>query len=370
MIKILRRIISLIKKEFAVIWRDPKSRFLIIMPPIMQLFIFAHAVTMEVKNIDMAVFDQCQSRESRDLTDKFHMSKWFRTIYIVNTQKELSKNLNSQKIQLAIIIPNDFSKKIIRKKPAEIQIIVDGRQTNSAAIASNYASEIISNYEDELFGKRKTPKIDLDVRNWYNTNLTFLWYSVISLITILALVITLLLTALSIARERELGTFDQLIVSPLNAVEILIGKTVPPLCISVILTIFMTTVAVFCFKIKFVGNFVIFIISTIFALLAIVGVGLFISSICTTQQQAILGCFTFQTPSVILSGFISPIEDMPKFFQIIAYCNPTKYFMTITKGIFFKNMPSCEVFYNTIFLFLIAVVTLSLAGIMFKKKLD
>src|SRR5574344_166506 len=141
MILEIRRIISLIKKEFSVIWRDPKSRFLIIFPPIMQLFIFAHAVTMEVKNIDMDILDECQSIQSRELISKFHASKWFRTISIVNTPSRFKKDLNTQKIQLVLIIPTDFSKKLKIKQPNSIQIIVDGRQTNSAAIASNYASQ-------------------------------------------------------------------------------------------------------------------------------------------------------------------------------------------------------------------------------------
>src|SRR5574344_2636621 len=364
-----RRILALIRKEFIMIWKDKKSRSIILALPIIQLFIFANAITMEVTNIDLVILDRSNTFQSRELISRFDASTRFRTLYYADNERDLKQYIELQKAQLGLEIENDFAKKIKSKTPTSVQIIADGRQTNSASIASAYASQIVTQYANEEISSNSS-SINYVIRNWFNTNLDYKWYILQVLVTLLALVVTLLLTALSIAREREMGTFDQLIVSPLNAVEILIGKTVPPLCISVILTIFMTTVAVFCFKIKFVGNFVIFIISTIFALLAIVGVGLFISSICTTQQQAILGCFTFQTPSVILSGFISPIEDMPKFFQIIAYCNPTKYFMTITKGIFFKNMPSCEVFYNTIFLFLIAVVTLSLAGIMLKKKLD
>src|SRR5574344_310148 len=275
MIESIRRIESMIKKEFSVIWRDPKSRFLIIMPPLMQLFIFAHAVTMEVKNIDMAVWDECNTEQSRELINKFSKSDRFSKIYFVRTEKELRSKADSQKIQLAMIIPSDFSKNLKAEKPTSIQLIVDGRQTNSAAITGNYASEIMRNFENEFFPQKRVPAINIEVRNWYNPNLTFIWYSVISLITIIALVITLLLTALSIARERELQTFERLTVSPLNSFEILVGKTIPPLFISVMLTIFMTFVAVNYFKIKFVGNFILFLASTFFALLSIVGVGLF-----------------------------------------------------------------------------------------------
>lgn len=368
----LRRIISLIKKEFAVIWRDPKSRALIIFPPLMQLLIFAHAVTMEVKNIDVAFWDKSQTPQSRNLAEMFHSSKWFRKIYFIQSDVELKKDINTQKVQMALIIPSDFAKNILNKKNTDIQIIVDGRQTNSAAIGSSYATEIIKNYETEFakFNIKKTGSINFQVRNKYNPNLIFMWYTVVSLMAILALVITLLLTALSIARERERGTFDQLIVSPLSPFEILIGKIIPPLCIAVLLTIFMMFIAINCFKTPFTGSFFVFIIATIFSLLSIVGIGLFISSICFTQQQAILGCFLFQSPAVILCGFVSPIEDMPKIFQYLTCINPLRFFMVITKGLFFKNMPTSEVLVNLFPLMIIAIFTLSLATWSFKRQLD
>lgn len=365
-----RRILALIRKEFLAIWKDPKSRTLIIIPPLLQLFIFANAITMEIRNIDMAVLDYNNSVQSRELISRFEHSKWFRKIIYVRTPQEVKHLIETQKVQIAMEINNDFSKNIHSKTPTTVQIILDGRQTNSAAIANGYASQIISGYSNEVSPALNKAKVNVVVRNWFNPNLEYKWFLLVSIITMLALMISLLLTAMSIARERELGTFDQLIVSPLSSFEILVGKIVPPLCIAMFLTCFMTIIAVICFKIPFVGSVWLFLLSTFTALLSIVGVGLFISSLCKTQQQAILGVFTFQMPAVLLSGFVSPVEDMPKFLQVIDIFNPVKYFMILSKGIFLKGMSFADVMANIIPLILIAVLTLSVAGWTFKRKLD
>lgn len=365
-----KRILALIKKEFLSIWRDPKSRMLILIPPIMQLFIFAYAITMEIKNIDMVVLDRNNSVESRELITRFSDSKWFRKIIYVHNENEVKEAIDNQDVLMALEINSDFSKNIYAKKPTDVQVIVDGRQTNSAAIASNYATQIIGSYENDIGLKTPKPSIQADIRSWYNPNLQYIWHTLISLTVILGMVITLLLTALSVARERELGTFDQLLVSPATTFEILAGKTIPPLCIAMCLTTFMTCMAVFFFKVPFVGSIPLFFLSMFVALFSIVGVGLFVSSLCKTQQQAILGAFTFQMPATLLSGFVSPIEDMPKIFQIITYADPIRFYLAIQKGIFLKDMSVFDVFTNLVPLMILAFVTLSLAGWMFKRKLD
>lgn len=365
----LRRILSLIKKEFLAIWRDPKSRTLIIVPPILQLTIFAHAVTMEIKNIDMAVLDKSNTVQSRELINGFEHSRWFKSVKSVGNEAEIRYLIDTQKIQLALNINSDFDKKLKQKSPTSVQVIVDGRQTNTASIASNYASTIISQFEAKN-APRGGAKINVETRSWFNPNMDYLWFTVISLVAMLSLIVTLLLTSLSIAREKELGTFDQLLVSPLSPPEILIGKTIPPLAIAFILTCFMTFMAVFAFKVPFVGNFLVFLVANFFALLAIVGVGLFISSICKTQQQAILGAFTFQMPAVLLSGFISPIADMPVFLQYATYLNPLRFYMVIAKGLFLKGISMGDLIMNLIPLIVVAAITLSVANWMFKRKLD
>ena len=364
----LRRVLALIKKEFITIWNDPKSRAIIVAMPIMQLLIFSNAATMEVRNIDAVVLDRSQSVESRELLSRFENSPRFRTFYYVDNEQDFQKKLDTQKVQIGINIQNDFSRNIKSGKGTAVQVIADGRQTNSAAIASAYASQIIAGYNAELTGNSGVG-INATVRNWFNPNLEYKWYILTVIVAMLALVTTLILTSLSVARERELGTFDQLIVSPLSSFEILLGKSIPPLIIAMTLTMIMVGIIVVFFHIPFVGNILLFLVSILISLLAIVGVGLFISSICNTQQQAILSVMTFMMPAVLLSGFISPIEDMPVFLQYLTYLNPVRFFMVLSRGLFLKGMGIEEVIANVIPLLLIASITLTLASRTFKRKL-
>lgn len=364
----LLRLIALIKKEFIVIWNDPKTRGIVIGLPFVMFFVFSYAITMEVKNIDVTVLDMCNSFESRTLISKFKNSPNFRKIYYVHDFEELKNKIDTQKSLIGLYINNDFSKNIKAQKQVFVEIITDGRQTNSASIAGSYATQIINAYNLEL--SNISSGINIIVRNWFNQNLEYRWYLLTVLIALLALVVTLLLTALSVARERELGTFDQLIISPLSTFEILLGKTIPPFLIAWGVTTLMSLITMFVFKIPFLGNFLYFFVSIALSLFSIVGVGLFISSVAKTQQQAILGIITFQMPAILLSGFVSPVEDMPQFLQILTYANPLRFFLRITRCIFLKGMGIEDILTNLIPLMLIAVITLSLAAWMFKRKLD
>ena len=364
----LRRVAALMKKEFITIWNDPKSRAIIVAMPIMQLLIFSNAATMEVRNIDTVVLDRSQSVESRELLSRFENSPRFRNFYYVDNEKEFQEKLDTQRVQIGINIPNDFSRGIKSKRGTNVQIISDGRQTNSAAIGSGYASQIVNLYNAELTGNSGT-QINPTVRNWFNPNLEYKWYILTVIVAMLSLVTTLILTSLSIARERELGTFDQLIVSPLSSFEILLGKSIPPLVIAMTLTMIMVGIIIVFFHVPFVGSIFLFFISILISLLAIVGVGLYISSICNTQQQAILSVMTFMMPAVLLSGFISPIEDMPLALQYLTYLNPVRFFMVLSRGIFLKGMGVSDVIANITPLIIIALITLTLASRTFKRKL-
>lgn len=363
----LSRVIALIKKEFITIWHDPKIKRIIVALPLLQLLIFSNAVTMEVKNIDVVVLDRSCSFESRELLARFENSPRFRDFYYVDHEKAFREKIDMQAVQIGICIPNNFAREIKSGRGVSVQIISDGRQTNSAAIAIGYANQIIAMHNAELTGQQIG--IDMRVRNWFNPNLDYKWYILTVIIAMLSLVTTLILTSLSIARERELGTFDQLIVSPLSSTEILVGKSVPPLCIALALTMVMTGIIVVFFEVPFVGSLGLLFVSILISLLAIVGIGLFISSICKTQQQAILSAMTFVMPAVLLSGFISPIEDMPQLLQYLTYLNPVRFFMVLTKGILLKGMTLSDVAMNIIPLIIIASVTLTLAGRTFKRKL-
>lgn len=369
MIDRINRIIALMKKEFIVIWADSKNRAIILGLPLIQLFIFANAITMEVKNINVAVLDRNKSVESRELLSRFEHSPRFNKFYYVDNEAELKNKIDNQKVQIGIYINNDFSRNLKSLKPSDVLIITDGRQTNSAAITASYATQIISDYEKDI-SNNNVAVINPSIRNWFNPNLEYRWYILTVIVSMLATVITLLLTALSIAREREMGTFDQLIVSPLSAFEILVGKTIPPLVIAMFLTSFMTFLVIVIFKILFIGSLLLFFISIFISLFSIVGVGLFISSISNTQQQAILGVLTFQMPAILLSGFISPVEDMPIALQYLTLLNPIRFFMVLVRGIFLKGMTLSDVILNWIPLILIGILSLYFAKRTFKRRLD
>lgn len=363
-----RKVLALIKKEFITIWNDPKTKGIIFGMPLMQLLIFSNAATMEVRNIDVAVLDRSNTVESRELLSRFENSPRFRKFYYAENEKEFQNKIDTQRVQIGLYINNDFAKKIKSNRATSIQVISDGRQTNSAAIATGYATQIISNYSNELTGQNGAI-INPNVRNWFNPNLEYKWYILTVIVAMLSLITTLILTSLSIARERELGTFDQLIVSPLSSFEILLGKSIPPLIIAMTLTMVMVGIIIVFFHIPFVGSIFLFFISILISLLAIVGVGLYISSICNTQQQAILSAMTFMMPSVLLSGFISPIEDMPVILQYLTYLNPVRFFMILSRGLFLKGMGIENVILNIIPLLVIASITLTLASRTFKRKL-
>ncbi len=367
----INRLKSLIIKEFLSVFKDPKNRALIVIPPIMQLFVFAPAITLEIKNIDLAVLDYSASYQSRELVSRFYNSPWFKKIRYEKDLKSFKNDINLKNSHAGIIIQNDFANNISKKETSNIFVVLDGRQTNSAGILSGYISEIISNYNKELQNRYdiKGSDVNLEIRNWYNSNILYEWFLTVNLIVMLSLVLALLLSAMSIARERELGTFNQLLVSPLTYDEILIGKTIPPLVISVILTLIITLVVIYVFDIPFRGNVFLYVLTIFTSLFSIIGIGLFISSISYTQQMALLGAFSFEMPAVLLSGFVSPIEDMPKFFQIIASFNPIKYYMHTVKGIYFKNMSAPTVIENLVPLFLIAIITLGVARWSFKNQL-
>ena len=253
----LIRLISLIKKEFITIWEDKRTRAIIMVMPFMMFFVFSAAITMEVRNIDMAVLDNSNSFESKSLIEKFDNSPYFRKIYYVNGFEELKEKIDTQKVLIGVYINNDFSKNIKANKQVSVEIITDGRQTNSASIAGSYATQIINGYNMEL--TKSVSPVNISVRNWFNANLEYRWYVLTVIVSLLALVVTLLLTALSVARERELGTFDHLIITPLSSFEILLGKTIPPFILALTVTSIMSFLAVTVFKIPFAGNPFIFL---------------------------------------------------------------------------------------------------------------
>lgn len=368
----LKRIKALFIKELFILVRDPKSRTLLIGPPIIQLLIFTFAATLEVQNVSLVILNQDAGRHGKEIVHRLHGSPTFTHLYFADSHKELARYVDEQTVIAALAIPVDFSRDLDSGNSAGLQVILDGRRSNSAQIVNGYINRLVLQYGRELEaeGGRAT-FLPLTVeRNWFNANLLYMWFTVPSLVGVLSMIIALIVTALSVARERELGTFDQLLVSPLRPLEILAGKTFPAVFIGFTEGIAIWAVGVFVLGIPFTGSFFLLALTVLLFMLSIVGVGLFISAIAKTQQQAILGAFVFLVPAVCLSGYAAPVENMPLWLQKATWLNPLKHALITLKGLFLKDMPASDVWANTWPLLVIGVVSLVLSGWFFSRRLE
>ena len=364
------RIRALIIKELLAILRDKKSRMVLIVPPLMQLFIFSFAATQEVKNQTLAILNLDHGQPALTLEQDFTAAATFSGVIHLQRPEEIPAVINDQQAIAVLWIPHNFSRDLERGQAAGVSFILDGRKTNAAQIVQGYAGRILDRYRATRAGKGQQSGVSLVARNWFNPNLEFRWFTVPSLVCILTTVIGLIVTGLSVAREREMGTFEQLLVSPLHPLEILIGKALPALLIAMLEGSLIVLVGVFLLRVPFNGSLPLLFGSMGVFLLAIIGVGLFVSSLSMTQQQAVLGSFMFLVPATILSGFASPIENMPHWLQTISYGNPLRYFMAIVRGIFLKDVPATVVWAQTWPMAIIACVTLSMATWLFKKRME
>ncbi len=368
----LNRIIALIIKEFHAIWRDKKSRAVLVIPPIIQLFIFAFAATLEVKNVSIGIVNRDGGNQSIELIERFQGTPTFSKITFLPTVEAARGFIDNQQGMAVVSIDSQFSKNLAAGRNADIQLLLDGRKSNASQIVAGYAAVIVGQFNIDFAAKAglSLGSTVLVPINWFNPNLLYYWFNIPSLVGILTLLVALILTSLSVARERELGTFDQLLVSPVTPVEILFGKLLPSIFISMVEGSFIIFSAVFIFNIPLTGSLALLYLSMFVFVICIVGVGLFISSLCNTQQQAILGASLFMTPSIILSGFATPIENMPVWLQPFTFLVPLRYFLVIAKGIFLKAMPWEIVLSNLWPMAIIAFVTLWAATWFFHHKLE
>ena len=366
------RIGYLIVKELLAVWRDPKSRFLLLAPPLIEMLIFANAATQEVKNVSIAVFNQDLGVYARDLVARFEGSPNFREVRHLQGEQEIASVIDSRGALMVVQIGEDFSRQVVAGRPARVQLILDGRRSNAAQILASYAEQIVNQYNVELAQVHPAPPPASTVmaRIWFNPNMDAAWSTVPSLVVVLSALGGLMVTALSVARERELGTFEQLLVSPLSPGEIVIGKSIPAFFIGMAEGTVMVVAAVFIFRVPLSGSLVLLYAGMAAFLLAVIGVGLFVSSLAKTQQQAILGAFSCMVPMTLLSGFASPIENMPDWMQSLTLANPYRYFIVIVKGVFLKSLPLGDVLSNLWPLALIAAVTLSASTRLFRRRAE
>jgi ABC-2 type transport system permease protein len=334
--------------------------------------IFAYAATQEVKNVNMAVLNHDSGVYARDLVARFEGSPNFRSVRHLQAERDIAPAIDSRSVLMVLCIREDLSRLAAAREPAAVQLILDGRSSNTSQILAGYAEAIIDGYNAELAlaGASSPPASSVVSRVWFNPNQDALWSTVPSLLAILVALEGLMVTALSVARERELGTFDQLLVSPLSPAEIVVGKTVPAMLIGLGEGTLVLAVATLYFRVPLSGSLLLLYAAMTAYLLAVVGIGLFISSLALTQQQAILGTFACMVPMVLLSGFASPVENMPDWLQTATLINPLRHFIVIVKGVFLKAMPAAAMLQNLWTLGVLAMLSLSAATWLFRRRTE
>jgi ABC-2 type transport system permease protein len=368
-----RRVVAMTIKELWALLRDPRGRLTLIAPPILQLALFGFAATLEVKDIDLGVYDRDGGGYSQELIQRLAGSPNVKRIVPLSSPEEVKDALDNGKVIGVLNIDERFSRDIAAGRLATVQAVYDGRRSNAAQIVNGYVGQIVGGFGAEL---RSAPATrsgggeGTEIINWFNPDLNYMWFTMPSLIVTLAALSVLSVTGQSIARERELGTFDQLMVSPLRTWEILTGKIIPAILLGAFnATIFLILIPLL-FHVPFRGSVILFYLALFCYLFALVGVGLFISIVSRTQQQAFLGMFLSTVPLILLSGFTSPVDNMPSWLQVVAQVDPLKHFIIIVEGLFLKGMGAGDVFANLWPLVVIASVTLTGSALFFRARME
>ena len=331
-----QRVFELLRKEFRQIRRDPRLLRVIFVAPVVQLVIFGYAVSTDVRNTSAFVVDLDQTRASRELVSAFTASGYFRVVGSSLRPADLADALARGDAVLGIEIPRGYAADL-SKAGARVQLLLDGTNSNIATIARGYAERIVQRHAQSLLGQAAVVGVDLRERAWYNPALESRNYNVPAVVGTIMMLISLLLTSLAIVREREIGTLEQLLVSPLRPGEIIAGKTLPFAIIAMIDLVVITGLALLWFRVPFAGSFPLLLLASAFYLLAALGLGLLVSTISSTQQEAFLTSFLIFMPTILLSGFMFPVSSMPPLFHWLTLLNPMRHYLEIVRGIFLKG---------------------------------
>ncbi|MGQ0562948.1 MAG: ABC transporter permease [Gemmatimonadota bacterium] len=367
------RIRALLKKEFRQLLRDPKTRRFMFGAPILQLLLFGYAVTTDVHDLTTYVVDYDATAQSRALRDALTAGGYFTVVGASQRIQDMEHAVDAGDATVGIVIPRGFARDLAAGRGAQVQVIVDGTSSNTATIAQGYATRIVQQFGiDYAAARTALPAggIDLRARAWYNPGLISRVYNVPAIVGVLIMFMCLLLTALNVVRERELGTLEQLMVSPIDGTELILGKTIPVAIIAFIDLLVSTAVALLWFDIPLRGSPLDLLIAAAVFILASLGVGLFISTISRTQQEAFMAMFLIFLPAAILSGFMYPVRNMPEFFQALTLLNPLRHFLEIVRGIFLKGQGLAELWVQFATITVMAVSVFWLAARRFKRRLE
>ncbi len=365
------RIFALVKKELLTLLQDKRSRFVVIGPPLLQLLVFGYAASFDLNHINLAVYNEDGGEASRQLIARFEGAPKFELVRNVHDQSEVAPMIDNKEAMLLLHIGPQFSRDLAVGKPAPLQVIIDGRDSNSALISLNYVRTIVTDFNQDWAQTHnlQTTPAQLEMRAWFNPNLESRWFIIPGIVGLLTLVVTMVVTSLSVAREREQGTFDQLLVTPMRPTEILLGKALPGFIIGVFEATLIITAAVFWFDIPLRGHLITLYAGLLLFLLSAIGAGLMISSFAVTQQQGMLGAFLFLVPAIILSGFATPIANMPALVQKLTLIDPLRYFMVILRGVFLEGTPFHLLIDQLWPMAIIGICTLAIAGWLFRHRM-
>ena len=374
----LERLKAMLVKEFVQVLRDPRMRFVVLVIPVVQTIIFGYAVSTDVRDVSTAIYDLDNSSRSRELADRFIKSGYFDLQERVYDEARARELIDRGEVKALLRMNHGFGEQLAGGRGATVQLILDGTDSNTAGIALNYASRIVAGYGAELqlqaasrAAGRQIPirGVELTSRAWYNENLESRNFFVPAIITNIVFIITMLLSSMAVVREKEIGTIEQVIVTPIGKGEFILGKTVPFILIGYINVILISVVAVFWFEVPLRGSLLLLFGATALFLMSSLGIGLLISTVSRTQQQAMMSAFFVIFPAMLLSGFAFPIESMPRLVQWITYLNPMRFFLVIIRAIFQKGVGIEILWPQLMALFIIGVTILSCAILRFKKTL-
>ena len=375
----MKTIIHFIKKEFLQFKRDPKMFGIILIAPVIQLIFLGYAANLDVDNVKTVVYDMNRTSTSRQLVERFTSSGYFKIVDYVGSYNQLEDDLNKGKAILAIVISQDFEENIMRREQAPLQAIFEGSDGNQASIAAGYVQSIIRGYSKSILtnyvnasGRKISPigNLSAEIRIWYNPTMKTRNFMVPAIVGLLVSIVTLVLTSLAIVKEKEIGTMEQLIVTPVRPYQMIIGKLVPFTILGFVAVTIVLVAMRIIFEIEIKGSIIFLFGSSFLYILSTLGLGLLISTISKTQQQAMMiAIFAVMLPMVFLSGFAFPIENMPKIIQAVSYAIPLRYFITIIRGVILKGLGFADLWIEASVLFGMGISILLLSSLRFRKKL-
>jgi ABC-2 type transport system permease protein len=374
------RLKQMLIKEFIQVFRDKRTRFMLIGPPIIQMLVFGYAATYEIHHVSTVVLDLDHSQESRELISRFTSSPYFNVQRQLTDARQIRDLIDKGDATVGLEIDAGFAQKLHKGQPAPLQVIVDATNSNTALIASGYITQIALGFAKDYQQDRiyriapqlvsAIPSIELEQRPWYNAELSSRWFFVPGVIGSLTLILVITLTAFAVVREREIGTLEQIMVTPIRPAEFILGKTLPFFLIGVADVLLIALVGSLWFQVPFRGNVAVLALGAVLFILCMLGVGLLISTVSSTQQQAMVTAFFFIMPAITFSGFGFPISTMPLGMQYFSYCIPLRYFLVVLRGVYLKGVGMDVLWPQMAAMAAMAFGLLTLSILRFHKALD